>query len=649
MGLTVSLSSKQSNLSAAQITAMTSYPSIVYYSGGGVSSLVPGLFPVAIDGHPYLIDLKIGDTIRSSGTGFQRSSIPLLRNQADVANLPGEQSINPEDLWRRAAEDWTHGAGQKHFDRQESDSSRFNVSKGVDVWTKWQISLLNDTLLKKSTAQTNLAMVVAGSRLYVQFGSTVDASLYYTTTTTVTDDFTPVTGTPAASSTGITSDGVNVWASYPTVIHHTTTALGATTSRVTGGTAFSAIAYLKGRLMVADGPTLYNLVVNANATTGTQAVPVTAATGLLYTHPNASFNWVGFAEGQGNIYAAGYAGDKSLVYRTTIRADGTALDIPVVAGELPDGEIVRAIQGYLGFVLVGTDRGVRFGTTDGNGNITFGALIQTSTGTTSPVRCFEPQDRFVWFGYSPYDSVSTGLGRLDLSVFTSPNTPAYASDLMVTSQAAVLAVVTFGNKRAFAVSGVGFYVESLVPVASGTLDSGLITYGIHDNKVPMYVEMRCNPLVGSYTIAIATDSGAFTTLGTTSTAGATASTFSAGQDQANRFELRLTLTAGATAPVLSRLVLRSYPAAPSGEIFVVPVLLYEEVEVGDQIRTFNPLIELNFLRSIISDHRLVTYQEGTDNHSVFIDDYQWYPGHLTMDGNFWDGTCVLKMKSLASE
>lgn len=620
-----------------------------FYQGGGVSSQVPALFPVAIDGHPYLIDLKIGDTIRSSGTAFQRSSIPLLRNQADVANLPGEQSINPEDLWRRAAETWNHGAGQQHFDRQESDTSQFNTSKGVDVWTKWQISLLNDTLLKKATAQTNLAMVVAGSRLYVQFGSTAAASLYYTTTTTVTDDFTAVTGTPAAASSGVCSDGVNVWAAYGTTIYHTTTALGAATSRVTGGTALGPIAYLKGRLMVADGPILYNLVVNANATTGTQAVPTTAVTGLLYTHPNASFTWVGFAEGQGNIYAAGYAGDKSLIYRTTIRPDGTALDIPVVAGELPDGEIVRAIQGYLGFLLVGTDRGVRFGTTDGNGNVTFGALIQTSTGTTSPVRCFEPQDRFVWFGYSPYDATSTGLGRLDLSVFTQPNTPAYASDLMVTGQGAVLACVTFGNRRAFAVSGVGFYVESTVPVASGTLDSGLITYGIHDNKVPMYVETRCNPLVGSYSVAIAVNGGAFTALGTTSTAGLTASVFSAGQQQANRFELRLTLTAGATAPVVSRLVLRSYPAAPSGEIFVVPVLLYEQVEVGDQIRTFNPLTELTFLRSIITDHRLVTYQEGADNHSVFIDDFMWYPSHLTMDGTFWDGTCVLKMKSLASE
>lgn len=611
-----------------------------YYTGGGVSALVPGLYPVAIDGHPYLIDLK--------SEQFKRSSIPILRNQADTGNLPSEQSINPEDLWRRAAETWHHGAGQSHFDRNDSDSSRFNAAKGMDVWTKWQASLLNDTLLKKSTGQTNLAMVVAGARLYVQFGSTADASLSYTTTTTVTDDFTPVTGTPAASASGLTSDGFNIWAAYTTTIHHTTRSIGAATSRVTGGTAIGPIAYVKERLMVADGPSIYDITANDKATTGTQALPT-----ALKTHKNTDFRWVGFAEGLGSIYAAGFAGDKSLIYRTTIRPDGTALDIPVVAGELPDGEIVRAIQGYLGFILVGTDRGVRFATADGNGNLTFGALIQSSTGTSSPVRCFEPQDRFVWFGWSPYDGTSTGLGRLDLSVFTQPLTPAYASDLMVTSQSAVLAVVTFGGLRCFAISGLGFYVESTSKVATGYLDSGLITYGIHDNKVPMYLEARSVslPSATTYAVALATNgSSTFTPLGTTTLTGSTNSVFPGSQAQANRFELRLTLTGSTVfSPTMIRLVLRSYPAAPSGEIFIVPLLLHETIEVGDQERHLEVLSELNFLRSIINDHRLVTYQEASESHSVFIDDFEWHPHHLTMDGMFWQGTCVLKMKSLASE
>lgn len=612
-----------------------------YYSGGGVSALVPGLYPVAIDGHPYLIDLKSDQ--------FQAASIPVLRNQADTANLPGEQSINPEDLWRRAAETWHHGAGQSQFDRNDSDSARFNASKGVDVWTQWKLSLLNSPSLKKSTSQTNLYMVVAGSRLYVLFGSTVNASLYYTTTTTSTDDFTAVTGTPAAAATGLCSDGVNVWASYgASGIYHTTTAIGAATQRI-NSTVGGPIAYIKGRLMVADTNSLYNVTANAVATTGAAAALPTA----LYAHPNTNFSWVGFAEGLGSIYAAGFAGDKSLIYRTTIRADGTALDIPVVAGELPDGEIIRAIQGYLGFVLVGTDRGVRFATADGNGNLTFGALIQTSTGTSSPVRCFEPQDRFVWFGWSPYDATSTGLGRLDLSVFTQPLTPAYASDLMVTSQAAVLAVVTFGNVRAFAISGLGFYVEQTTKVSSGTLDSGLITYGIHDNKVPMYVESRFESLPTSttFSVALATNgSSTFTTLGTSSTAASTTASYGGGQGQANKFELRLTLTGSTTfSPSIIRVVLRCYPAALNGDTFILPILLYETLDLEGIETTLDPQDELEYLRTIIRDHRLVTYQEGTLTHSVFIDDYQWHPHHRTVDNTFWNGTCVLKLKSLASE
>jgi hypothetical protein len=622
------------------ITAAFYDPATPYFTGGGLSTLVPGLFPVAIDGHPYLIDLK--------SEQFRRQSIPILRNQADTANLPGEQSINPEDLWRRAAETWHHGAGQIHFDRKDSDSARFRSSKGIDVWTQWQATLLNDTAVKKSSAATNLYMVVAGARLYIGYGSTVDASLAYTTTTTSTDDFTPVTSTPAVAITGLASDGTNVWAAYGTTIEHTTTSLGVTTERVTGGTAINVVAYVKERLLVADGASIYDVTANSKGTTSTATLPA-----ALKTHSNSAFRWVGFAEGLGAIYAAGFAGDKSIIYRTTVKADGTALDVPVVAGELPDGEIVRSIQGYLGFILVGTDRGVRFATADGNGNLTFGSLIQTSTGTSSPVRCFEPQDRFVWFGWSPYDATSTGLGRLDLSVFTSPLTPAYASDLMVTAQGAVLAIATFGGKRFLAVSGSGFYVESVNKVADGTLDSGLITYGIHDNKVPMYLEARTISLPAntSYSVAISVNgSDTFTTLGTESGDNATTTVFTTNQNQANRFELRVTLSGATTfTPTIIRVVLRSYPAAPSGEIFIVPVLLYEKIDVGNQTRTMNVLGELNFLRSVIRDHRLVAYQEATESHAVFIDDYEWQPHHQTMDNTFWNGTCILKMKSLATE
>ena len=94
------------------------------------------------------------------------------------------------------------------------------------------------------------------------------------------------------------------------------------------GHNWGVLEYVKGRLMAAgsgatDGYKIWNITASGNNPA------------ILYTHPNTAFTWVGFAAGQQHIYAAGYAGRTSLIYKTAIKADGTALDIPSQAGELP--------------------------------------------------------------------------------------------------------------------------------------------------------------------------------------------------------------------------------------------------------------------------------------------------------------------------
>jgi hypothetical protein len=113
----------------------------------------------------------------------------------------------------------------------------------------------------------------------------------------------------------------------------------------------------------------------------------------------------------------------------------------LVAATLPDGEIARSISGYLGYVVIGTDKGVRFSVADGDGNLTLGALIPT----TEPVYCAEGQDRFVWYGLSqfPNNAPYGGLGRMDLSAFTGDLTPAYATDINSPSTGAVQAITTY--------------------------------------------------------------------------------------------------------------------------------------------------------------------------------------------------------------
>ncbi len=130
---------------------------------------VPGRLPVAINGHAFLAD------------PVERVTVPVIRQQSDTSTEAGEQSLNPQGLWRRSQETWHHGAGQVFLDGKvddtATDSHRFRRSKGVDVWTKGQASLLHPTLKTWSTTNTNLFLAVGSTptvgTIYIADGNEV--------------------------------------------------------------------------------------------------------------------------------------------------------------------------------------------------------------------------------------------------------------------------------------------------------------------------------------------------------------------------------------------------------------------------------------------------------------------------------------------
>src|SRR5439155_2376386 len=93
------------------------------------------------------------------GQAWTHESIPMLRALYDPNPTPSEASLNAQGLWRRAQDSWHEGAGQTFRDRDASGSAyRFRSSKGVDVWTRYQIGLLKDTSRIASSSNTNLSM-----------------------------------------------------------------------------------------------------------------------------------------------------------------------------------------------------------------------------------------------------------------------------------------------------------------------------------------------------------------------------------------------------------------------------------------------------------------------------------------------------------
>lgn len=580
------------------------------------------------------------DTAAAMQDQFTQESVPYIPRYAFYTGALGEDTLNPDPAWRESIRSWQDGAGQVHYDLltsittgTQSDPFMFRASKGINVWTQGQFSQLHDTALAYGSMNSNLDLAVAGTYLYVADGSEVYWSLDGAAFTAAGI----AAGGSAFPVQSICSDGLTVYAALGAGGINATTRGQTTSISYTTSINATVVAYVKGRLMAADNASaIYNIVTGAAA----------AAPDPLFTHPNADFQWIGFADGEQQIYAAGFSGDKSEIYGITIKADGTGLDAPIIAAALPSGEVVTGIGAYLGFVVVGTTRGVRFCTETSSG-LSIGALIMTN----SPVRCFEGQMRFIWFGWDNYDTTSTGLGRLDLTQINPGNAPAYASDLMAAAQGAVTATVRFGNHRYFSVDGVGVFAESPNLVSSGYIDSGLTTLKLQDVKVPLEVDVRRILTAGTHQVWLAIDGGSFIELGQHDVTTASP-IYQVGSARGQTLEIRHVLGRDSVDPTQGPVVYEStvfaLPVPPPGDAFTVPIRLEEEdrTKAGGALYAKSVENEWLFLRGLRNTQTPVIYQEGDTTYRVVISSVKQLKRKVLADNLAWAGTVLVTMKTI---
>ena len=610
-----------------------------YYSGTAVSSLVPNVFPVAIDGHPFMVDQKSGK--------FQRGYEQRVRDSTDDSTSPGEGAINPGGLWRRGQDSWHSGAGQTYADINDSAPFRFYKSKGVNPWVKGQLSLHNATKVSLSNASTTQHMVVCGTRVYVA----LDGDVKFTTnpyasspTWTAVVDTAGGTAAPTGTVAAMATDGNKVYLAYPAdgirqVIPSVDPALISNTRfSASSSDSYYMLGFAKNYMFGAHDHDLH-LINDAGGKSH------------VIQPDDTAFRFVGVATGQNAVYAAGFSGKKSLIYKITIKADGT-LDTGVVALELPTGEVVTAISGYLGSILVGTNRGVRYCSTDTNASLIAGQLIPTS----GAVQKFASNDRFAYFTWTDYDGKSSGLGALDLSVFIAPNTPAFATDLMHTSTAVVNSVVVFDDpvtpyatKRMFALSGVGIIVQdSDNLVASGEVETGTWRWGIPDRKFIAKIDTRSAPLVGSITSYLKIDDGEYEPAGTWAEAGDTENSFDGSDSKAIEasFKFVLERSTATTGPTFTRWMARAYAAPFRSQVFSIPILLHKSITVRGKEYYFDVDEEQTFFDGLIESPRIITLQIGSFTHNVILEDIVWEP--VDSVGNSWafEGTLVVTLRSV---
>jgi len=596
------------------------------------SSISPSV--VGINGVPFLLDTR-------DDANYQRESFDVVqqRNTSDARDV----LLLPQDVWRQQVQSWHSGAGQSNMDRDASITTRFEDSFGVDPWTMWEIKLLKRTeKLVTKTGKTWLTL--CDSKLVVINGVTISWYAFLT-------DPSPVVMTPAAGDPiiDIADTGGAVTTLHASGDVWQVTGSAATPAKIKTHVGSNMIAYEKDYLIMGDTNKLYNITGTSNT--------------LVYTHPVAGFRWESAAPGNSCIYILGGIGDRWVVHRMGIKSDGSGLAVPIVAGQLPDGEIGYKIEQYLGFILIGTNRGVRLAVADANGDLTLGPLIPT----TQPVRCFEGQDRFVWFGMSdmaatydtgadatlfPQNSVC-GLGRIDLSTFTTTAlTPSYANDLCAVDETGkdVTSCVTFDGKRIFAITDSGVYKEMPEDMPAGWLKQGTMSFSVTDTKTGLYQQCKTKPLIGAIGLDISYDDSGFIRAADLTLQNSISSTnLPLNGARFSRFNVRYVLKRDSIetgGPRLTRWEFRAIPVKGRASRWTLPILNHETLEIDGVTVNRDPLAVLESLITLAESGSLFTLQEAGRAFQVHIKKFLWSPQRLTASGKAWQGVLTLVVEEV---
>jgi hypothetical protein len=627
-----------------------------------------GPFSISLAGHDYVADTSFEPYRREA---FRHRSIPAQREGILFSNVPGEGSVNPKGLWRRGQNDWLDGAGQIYLDRKLSVDNRFYRSKGVNPWTQWQLTLLNDV---KQPLQGGVPVVPDGGvgAGYSGFIKSIRVGnyVYILTATSLrwTTDwhvYNYVAGGPIAFFSDICTDGHNIYISTTGAgvgIYQTTSGSLTMSQYVTNGD-FSLIRWVNQRILAASGASIYNIIA---------AGPFPTA---LYTHPNPHWVWTDFTFGSSQIYAAGGVAfnGPSAIFRTTISSDGSTLLPPVQALPLETGEFPTALGSYLNFIFIGTNLGCRmcqtlaaYDPTGNQGDLRAGAIVPNITQpVTSPVTGFTANGRYVYFTWNNYDTTSTGLGRMDLENFIDALTPTYASDLMLPGSGTISLdwdpinqgpLMSIQGNQGINQGGV-WLIDKSSFVDSGYVESGFIAYDLPDDKVAMsLVSQVLPPRSGTITAAMSVDqplSQNFEDVGLQSVPLPSKIDWKLHQLRGTQFQVRFTLTASMTepeviSPILGNWTLKSYPAISTGIDITCVLIMTREVVEKDLLRPFDPYLEYEYLEDIRQNQEVVQYVEGTFVRNVILTSLDWLPNLEQIGGPYsgYNAYLIVNMESL---
>ena len=559
------------------------------YQGTGVA------YDVAINGLPFFL-------ATSDESPYRRVTAQYRKQQFDQTREAGEQSLT--GWWFRSQSTFHLGQGIKYFEPAQDESLRFQYkeSKGCDVWTKGQVTLLNTTVNALATANTpiiigandgtNDCLVIADGTALKKITMSNDTA----TSSTYTQ-----AGT-ASTILDLTTDGIRYWFINATKVHRGLIASGSSTEIYNAASTTKArIKYVKQRVIAAVNNSLHEL--DPNHTAG-GALP-----SAFYSHIQTDWTWTTISEGPAAIYVGGFSRNNSSVYKITLDLANAnslgfpELNIPSVCIDLPEGEIINTFDTYLGtYAVLCTNKGTRVGVLDAEGNVSYGPLLFEAECTDVVFR-----DKFAYV--ATVNDGETGLVRIDLSqpVIPSSLVFAYAYDVVASGQTATSNSTAFlgaTDRVAFCVPAVGVFIESsLSKVASGYLQTGFVRYNTLEDKIYKLLSARIDTTDGGLQISSVASNDAEFNIGSfsqQSTVSEIGVPYPVGPQEylGFKFTLSRSTTDVSKGPLFTGYQLKSLPATPRSRLIQYPLMCFDHetdkfgVEIGYENSAFERMSEL---------------------------------------------------------
>lgn len=572
-------------------------------------------YHVAIGGMPFML-APHGDRPLIRELADQR------KEQFDNQDIPGEQSL--AGWWLRSQSTFVGGAGLLYQDPDITNrwAIQYAESTGLSPWDNGRLHLLRacpqDISDSGGDQHLTLGFTEGGTDYYWSARGDILSASDGTTDTPVTwGGVEDIVSLASDGSRYFVADADGVWSG---------TGTGAGTSLYDLSGEDVVLGWAKGRLMAGIDNGLYELS-DAGPTLPT----------AVFTHLTPDWRWTAIAEGPDCIYASGYAGSRSEVYKLQLTDVG---DTPTLEGggtqaaQLPHGERVLALHAYLGtYVGIGTTRGLRVAEIGAQGDLAYGPLV-----VETPVRAMVGYDRFLFCGAEDAIDGASGLYRVDLGQVTSDDGPvpsvrfAYATDLQTHASGVVDAVTLLGDsdRLVLTVQGSGSYLEAeddLEP--EGMCLTGRIRYNTLTDKIYKFLTVR-SPVSNPGTVSVSVldpTGGESTVLSVTGGSGRTienvglSSPITACEWLQLRIRFERDATDASTGPEVHGWQLKALPGEPRQKLLTLPLLAFDfEQDITGQTvgREGRTLARLEKLEAIAQFGDAVQYQDLRSGTSALV-------------------------------